>query len=122
MTVGVALRDAGDAVELPVRHDAIGNAQAAHVGVLSRRNVEEPVKAPAEIVDALGIGAIRTFALEARVGIEGMFVALGFFLAAKLAAPRLEPRHRRQMRRIGPTRLCPALAAARQRLETGRRA
>ena len=52
MRIGTAefFGDVGDAGKLPVLENAVRNAQAAHVGVLRRRHVEQAVVAPAEIV------------------------------------------------------------------------
>ena len=40
----------GNTGKLPVLENSVGNAQAAHEGVLRRRDIEQAVKAPAEIV------------------------------------------------------------------------
>ena len=50
VAAGKALGEIGEARELPVREDAVGNAQPAHVGLLRRRAVEQAEEAPAEIV------------------------------------------------------------------------
>ena len=49
---GAAVGEIGEARELPVLHDAVRNAQPAHIGRLRWRHVEQPVIAPAEIVGA----------------------------------------------------------------------
>ena len=49
----VPVREISDARELPVREDAIRNAQAAHEAVLRGGDVEQAMKAPTEIVDTL---------------------------------------------------------------------
>ena len=110
IAAAVALGDVGDARELPMREDAVRDAQAAHVGVLRRRDVKQPVEAPTEIVDALGVAALRAFLLETRIGIEGMLVALGLLLGRELLARGLEaapwppgaPRRVRWLGRAGP--------------------
>ena len=123
IAVAIALGDVGDARQLPVRENAVRDAQAAHVGVLRRRHVEQPVEAPAEIVDALGILPLGALGLEPRVGIEGMLVALGLLFRRELLALRLEARHGRQMLGVRTGRLRRRTAAdSRQRLQAGRRA
>ena len=112
------LGEVGDAGELPVAQDAVGDAQAAHVGVLRRRHVEEAVEAPAEVVDALGKLALGALGLEARVAIEGMLVALGLLLGRQLPAGSLEACHGVEMRLVGACGLGRTGAAfAAQRLE-----
>ena len=54
IAAAAALGEVGEARELPVLQDAVRDAQPAHVGVLRRRDVEQAVVAPAEIVGALG--------------------------------------------------------------------
>ena len=53
VAAAVALGEIGEAGELPVLEDAVRNPQPAHVGVLRRRDVEQAVIAPAEIVGRL---------------------------------------------------------------------
>ena len=113
----VRLRQVGDAGQLPVRENAVGDAQPAHVGVLCRRQVEQPVEAPAEIVDALGEQPLRALVPEAAVGIEGMLVALGLLLGRELPACRLEAGHGGQVLLVGPGRLGRAATFGAKRLQ-----
>ena len=85
VTAGKSLRDFGDGRKLPVRQDAIGNAHSAHIAVLGRRNVEQPVIAPAEIVLRLRIDACNCLGAKPCISIEWMFRALPFFLIGKFA-------------------------------------
>ena len=86
MGVGAAaaLREVGDAGELPVREDAVVNAQPAHVGVLIRRHVEQAEIAPAEIVRRLGKFVGRSLRLQPAVGVERVELALELLLVGKL--------------------------------------
>ena len=111
MRVGpaAALREIGDAGELPMLQDAVRNAQPAHVGVLRRRDVEQAVIAPAEIVRGLRRLVLLRLLLQPVVGVERMLLALELLLVGELAARRRDAVLRLEMDRVGSGRL--ALAA-----------
>ena len=90
MRVGpaAALREVGDAGELPVLQDAVRDAQPAHVGALRRRDVEQPEIAPAEIVGRLRRLVLLGLLLQPLIGVERMLLALELFLVGELAARR----------------------------------
>ena len=76
----------GEAGQLPVLHDAVRNAQPAHVGVLRRRDIEHAVIAPAEIVRRLRRRVVERLLPQSRIGIERMLVALELLLVGELLA------------------------------------
>ncbi len=117
-----ALGEIGDALELPRGQDAVGDAQAAHIAVLGRRHIEQPVIAPAEIVVRLGIDAGPRLLLEACIGIEGMLGRLPFLLLRELAAGRDLPGLRLQMLAIGARRRGRLRRPAAERAQPPRRA
>jgi hypothetical protein len=82
------LGEVGEACELPVVEDAVRQAQAAHVGGLRRRDPEQAVIAPAEIVLRLRGLAVAGRGREARMGVERVLGALPGFLVCELAARR----------------------------------
>jgi hypothetical protein len=98
--------DIGDARELPIGQDSIGNAQTQHVARLRRRDIEEAEIAPAEIVVGLGKRAGLRLRLEARVGVERMLAAFPFFLIGKLNARRDGRVLRGDMSGVRPCRRC----------------
>ena len=67
-----------------MRQDAVSDAQPAHVGSLRRRDIKQPVIAPAEIVGRLRRIVVARLLLQACVGIERMLLALDFFGADSL--------------------------------------
>ena len=79
VAAGVTLREVGKPGQLPVRQDAIGNAQAAHIGLLRRRAVEQTEKSPAEIVVGLRCFVAGGLVFQFLVAVERMQVALEFF-------------------------------------------
>ncbi|MGY4295026.1 hypothetical protein ACVWXN_003121 [Bradyrhizobium sp. i1.4.4] len=76
----------GKAGQLPVLHDAVRDAQPAHVGVLRRRDVEDAVIAPAEIVRRARRRVVERLLPQSRIGIERMLVALELLLVGELLA------------------------------------
>ena len=86
VAAGAALGEIGDARELPVRQDAVRDAQTAHVGVLRRRHVEQPVVFPAKRIGRFGKLVVRRLLLQPRISIERMLVALDTLLLVELAA------------------------------------
>ena len=106
---GIFLRDIGKARELPVRQDAVRNAQAAHIGGLRRRDIEQAEIAPAEIVGGLRRLVLLRLLAQLRIGIERMQLALEFLLVGELAAGRDRAVLRLDVDGVGPDRL--ALAA-----------
>ena len=114
-----ARRCISDAVELPVREDAVRQAQPAHEGAVGGGEEEEPVEAPAEVVEALGELAGGRLRSQTRIGIEGMLVALGLLLGGDFLAVRLEARHGGEVCRFR-SRGCRGTAEPAQRLEAGR--
>ena len=93
--VGVAATEGvggvGEAQHLPRRQDAVGNAQAAHEGILRRRDIEEPLVFGQEDVDALGelpgLGATHDLVPS----VERMACPLGGLLGDQPAARRHRP-------------------------------
>ena len=81
-----ALGEIGHAGKLPVLQDAVRNAQAAHVGVLRRRDIEQAVIAPAEIIRRIRRRVVERLLLQPRIGIERMLIALEFFLVDEFLA------------------------------------
>src|ERR1700732_5120428 len=88
-------------VNCQMRQNAIGDAQPAHVTVLGRRDIEETVKPPTEIIGRLRIFVARGLAAQLVIRIEGMLFALPLFLIDEFLAGLdrfvLGP----EMRRIG---------------------
>ncbi len=80
------LGEIGKPCELPVLENAVGNAQAAHIGVLRRGDVEQAVIAPAKIVGRRWRRVGQRLLLEPRIGIEGMLLALELLLVDELFA------------------------------------
>ncbi|MGY3409850.1 hypothetical protein ACVWZV_005963 [Bradyrhizobium sp. GM5.1] len=93
-------------------HDAVRNAQTAHVGVLRRRDVEDAVIAPAEIVRRAWRRIIERLLAETRIGIEGMLVALDLLLVGELLARGDHLVLRLDVHGIGTGRLGVRLAGA----------
>src|SRR5690606_29268276 len=97
--------------------------QPAHVAVLRRRDVEQPIVAPAEIVRRLRIFAGLRLRLQPRIGIERMLLPLPRLLIGELLALGLDGVLRLEMRAIGPHRLARRSSASRaERLQPVRRA
>src|SRR6185437_2804356 len=86
IAAGKTLSQVGKAVQLPVLQDAIRDSQPAHVGILRRRDIENAVIAPAEIVRWRRRGVVFRLFLEAFIGIERMLFALEFFRIRQLLA------------------------------------
>ena len=91
--------------ELPVLEDAVGDAQPAHVGILRRRDIEQSVIAPAEIVRRRRRRVGERLLFQPRIGIEGMFLALEFLRVGELLARGEDPVLRLEMRGLRPDRL-----------------
>src|SRR5277367_6121376 len=66
--------------------DAVGNAQAAHIGVLRRGDIKQAVIAPAKIVCRRRWRVGQRLLLEPRIGIEGMLLTLELFLVDEFFA------------------------------------
>ena len=87
--------------ELPMRQNAIGDSQAAHVTVLGRRDIEETVKPPTEIIGRLRIFVARGLAAQLVIRIEGMLFALPLLLIDEFLAGLDRFVLGQEMRRIG---------------------
>src|ERR1700730_7943994 len=87
--------------ELPMRQNAIGDAQATHVTVLGRRDIEETEKPPTEIIGRLRIFVTRGLAAQLVIRIEEMLFALPLFLIDEFLAGPDRLVLGQQMRRIG---------------------
>ena len=74
------------ALHLHGGQNAIGDAHAQHVAVLRRRDIEQSVIAPAEIIFGLRKGLVGRLLAQAGIGVERMFGALPFFLIDQLFA------------------------------------
>ena len=105
IAAAVALGEIGQARQLPVLDDAVRNAQPAHVGVLRRRDIEQPVIAPAEIVGGLGKLVVRRLLLQTRIGVERMLLALELLLVGQLLAGREHAILRRDVLGVRSARL-----------------
>ena len=86
ITAATAFREIGNRGELPVLENAVRDAQAAHEGILRRRDVKQPVIAPAEIVRRRRRHVVARLLLEARVGVERMLLALELLGIGQLLA------------------------------------
>ena len=86
VAAAVLLGEIGEARELPVLEDAVRNPQAAHVRALRRRDVEQAVVAPAEIVRRLRRFVLLGLLLQPAIGVERMLLALELLLLVELAA------------------------------------
>jgi len=95
----------GHAGKLPVLHDTVRNPQPAHVGILRRRDVEQAVIAPAEIVRRTGRRIVERLLPQPRIGVERMLFALEFFLVDKLLAGGNDLVLRLDMHGVGSGRL-----------------
>src|SRR3954470_2351653 len=109
-------------LELPMVEDAVRKTQPAHERVLVRRDVEQAMEAPAEVIFRLRVGACAGLPGQASVGVERIFGALPFLLVRELPADRDGPVLRFQMRRVraarlrrggGLSRSCPSRAGKR---------
>ena len=86
VAAAMGIGEIGDAGELPVVQDAVGDAQAAHVGILRRGDPEQAVIAPAEIVLGLRRLAGRGLGDQAVMALERILGPLPLLLVAELAA------------------------------------
>ena len=91
--------------KLPMLHDAVGNAQPAHVGILRRSDIEQAVIAPAEIVRRRRPRIDQRLLFQPRIGIERMLLALPLFLIDELFAGRGDLVLRLDVRRLRSARL-----------------
>src|SRR3984893_10498786 len=96
--------ESGDPGELPMRQNAIGDAQPAHVTVLGRSDIEETVKPPTEIIGRLRIFVARGLAAQLVIRIEGMLFALPLLLIDEFLAGLDRFVLGQEMRRIGTHR------------------
>src|SRR5215469_4151707 len=85
--------------------NAVRHAQAAHVGVLGRRDIEQTKIAPTEIIRWHWRCVGPRLILQPLIGVEGMLFALEPFLVSKLLAGRQNYVLRLDMRGIGAGRL-----------------
>src|SRR6185437_12674082 len=90
--------------------DAVRDAQAAHIRILRRRDIEQPEIAPAEIVRGRRRSIVQRLPFQARIGVEGMLLALELLLVHELLARRRDLVLRLNMRRLRPRRLGIGLA------------
>src|SRR5579883_1162076 len=81
-----ALGEVGQARQLPVLENAVGNSQAAHIGVLRWRDIKQTKITPAKIVRRIRRRIVSRLLLQPLIGIEGMLFALEFFLVCELLA------------------------------------
>src|SRR5262249_42292003 len=100
-----ALGEIGEAGELPMLEDAVGQPQPAHVGPLRRRQVEQAVEPPTEIVRRLGRLVAGRLRLEALVAVERVRLALELLLVGELLALRERAILRLERCRVGAGRL-----------------
>ena len=113
VAAAITLGEVGEARELPVLEDAVRNPQAAHVRALRRRDVEQAVVAPAEIVRRLRRFVLLGLLLQPAIGVERMLLALELLLVVELAAGFDGAVLRAQMLGVGTGRLrCAGCAAA----------
>src|ERR1700680_4589537 len=89
-----------------MRKNAVGNAQAAHIGLLRRRAVEQAEEAPAEIVVWLWRLVLGGLVFELLVAVERMQLALEFFRVRQLAAGLDGAILGAQRRGVGSDRFC----------------
>ena len=90
IAAAAALGEIGEPGELPVLQDAVRNAQPAHVGVLRRRDVEQPEdSASGNCPAGFGGSFFSRLFLQPVIGIEGMLLAFEFLLIGR--ACRLPP-------------------------------
>src|SRR5580692_4627592 len=89
-----------------MRKNAVGDAQSAHIGFLSRRAVEQAEEAPAEIVVGLRRLVLGGLVFELLVAVERMQLALEFFRVRQLAAGLDGAVLSAQRRSVGADRLC----------------
>ena len=66
--------------------DAVRDPQPAHIGVLRRRDVKQPVVAPAKIVRRFGRFILARLLFQPFIAVERMQFAFEFLLIRKLAA------------------------------------
>src|SRR6478735_8933448 len=81
--------------------DTVRHAKAAHVGILCRRDIKQPVVFPAEGVGGLRELVLVRLLLEARIGVKRVLLALDLFLLVELAAGGDRTVLREQMLSIG---------------------
>jgi len=91
IAAAVAFGEIGNACELPMLENAVRNAQAAHEGILRRRDVEQAVIAPAEIVRWRRRRVVFRLVFQALIGIEGMLLALEFLRVGQFLAVLEKP-------------------------------
>ena len=107
------LDQVGHSRKLPVLHDAVGNPQPAHVGILRRPDIEQPVIAPAEIVRRRRPRVEQRLFLQPRIGVERMLLALPLFLVDEFLAGGEHPVLRLDVRCLRPARLGGGFAGGR---------
>ncbi len=105
IAAAVALGEVGKTGELRRLEDAVRDAQAAHIRVLVRRDIEQAEEAPAEIVGGLRIFALGGVLLQPLIGVERMLLALELFRIGEFAAGGEQAVLRLERGRIGPGRL-----------------
>src|SRR5499427_6261636 len=106
IVAGISLSEVADARELPMLEDAVGDAQAAHIGRLVRRAVEQTVKAPAEIVVCFRRLVVCGLRLQPLIAVEWMQLALELLRNGKFFAFFDEAILRAQMIGVGTRRFC----------------
>ena len=89
-----------------------GIRKPAHVGILRRRDIEQAVIAPAEIVRRVRRRIVERLLLQPRIGIERMLLALELFLVDELLAGGCDLVLRLDVRGLRPARLGIRLAGA----------
>ena len=121
VAAGIALGEIGEACELPMREDAVRNAQPAHVGLLRRRAVEQAEEAPAEIVVGLRRLVVGGLRLQPLVAVERIELALEFLRVGQLAAGLDDAVLRAQRRGVRADRLRGCRRRPRRRRRRSRR-
>src|SRR5580692_10539420 len=86
IAAGIALGEIADAGELPMRKNAVGDAQPAHIGFLRRCAVEQAEEAPAEIIVRFRRFVLGGLVLQLLVAVERVQFALELFRVRQLAA------------------------------------
>src|SRR4051794_23046862 len=66
--------------------DAVRDSQATHVGILCRRNIEQAVITPAEVISRRRWRVLERLLLQPRISVKGMLLALEFFLVGEFLA------------------------------------
>ena len=95
-----------------------GISQPAHVGILCRRDVEQTIVTPSEVIGSRWRRILKRLLLQPRISVEGMLLALEPFLVGKFLTRGDGVVLRLDVCGVGPGRFGAAVAVARAKATT----